>query len=149
MRISSVIGILLSTLLLTACRPTPDAYDTQGNPVVFDSFRGQIVLINYFADWCKPCWQEIPELNKFYHQNKGKIKVFGVNADPLEAPQLNTIIKKMKIDFPVLAQDPGKKFDIMIESLPMTVIINIEGKKSKTLLGEQTVETLKQAIGNL
>jgi thiol-disulfide isomerase/thioredoxin len=134
---------------LTACKQPPDAYDTQGNPVLFDAFKGQYIVINYFAGWCKPCWMEMPVLNAFYHQHAGKVKVFGVNYDQSDNSHLKTLIQKMGIDFPVLTSDPGKKFGIIsAEGLPMTVIINPEGKKTKILMGEQTTETLTQAIAS-
>ncbi len=133
---------------LTACKPAPDAYDAQDNPVSFSAFRGQYILINYFAEWCKPCSTEIPALNAFYLQHKGKVMVFGVNYDRADDAKLKGIIKKMGIKFPVLKDDPGQKFGIMsVEGLPMTVVINPKGEKINSLMGEQTEKTLSQATG--
>jgi len=133
---------------LSACKPAPDAHDTQGNPISFSAYHGQYIFINYFAQWCKPCSTEIPALNAFYRQHKGKVMVFGVNYDRVDDAGLNNIIKKMGIHFPVLKNDPGQKFGMMnVEGLPMTVVINPKGEKIKTLMGEQTTETLTQAIG--
>lgn len=133
---------------LAACKPAPDAHDTQGNPVSFSAYHGQYILINYFAEWCKPCSTEIPALNAFYLQHKGKVMIFGVNYDRADNTKLNNIIKKMGIDFPVLNDDPSQKFGIMsVDGLPMTVVINPEGKKVNVLMGEQTAKTLTQATG--
>jgi thiol-disulfide isomerase/thioredoxin len=133
---------------LAGCKNSPDAYDTRGNPVYFSSLRGQYVVINYFAAWCKPCWNEMPVLNTFARQYAGKVTVLGVNYDHHENSQLTSLITQMGIEFPVLKNDPGKKFGIIhIEGLPMTVIINPAGKKHTILMGEQTLNSLRQATG--
>lgn len=144
--------ILCYAIILLACagcQSKPDAYDAQGNAIYFSRLQGQWIVINYWASWCKPCWQEIPEINQFYQMyTSQKINVFGVNYDGAKADQLPALIAKMHIAFPTLTQDPKKYFGIAhVSGLPTTIIINPQGKVVATLLGEQTVASLKKAIG--
>lgn len=142
--------LLFSCLLLTlcACQKKPDAYDNQGNPVYFSSYHGKWILINYWASWCHPCWQEVPELNAFAKQYPTQVKIFGVNYDHVDNNKLNDLIHKMNIQFENLTDDPGLKFGIdNIPALPTTVIINPQGKVATILTGEQTRQSLRETIG--
>ena len=115
--------------LLTACDSASSASlkndDLTSNDATSnDYWAGQWRLVNIWAEWCKPCWKEIPELNQFYAAQKDSdIKLLGFNFDELEPSELVVLKEKMSIDFPVLSQWPAvwTKPDVM--GLPATVII--------------------------
>ncbi len=143
---------LMSTALLTACDSASSVSlkndDLTSNDVTSnDYWAGQWRLVNIWAEWCKPCWKEIPELNQFYAAQKDSdIKLLGFNFDELEHEELVVLKEKMSIDFPVLSQWPAvwTKPDVM--GLPATVIIAPDNIIIDVLWGEQTVESLNVAI---
>ena len=144
---------LMSTAsLLTACDSASSASlkndDLTSNDATSnDYWAGQWRLVNIWAEWCKPCWKEIPELNQFYAAQKDSdIKLLGFNFDELEHEELVVLKEKMSIDFPVLSQWPAvwTKPDVM--GLPATVIIAPDNIIIDVLWGEQTVESLNVAI---
>jgi thiol-disulfide isomerase/thioredoxin len=143
--------ILLSFCLvmaLTACQRKPDNYDNQGNPVYFSQYQGKWILINYWASWCHPCWQEVPELNAFASHYAKQVKIFGVNFDHADSTTLNALMQKMHIQYSNLIDDPATRFGIdNIPALPTTIIINPQGKVATILTGEQTQESLRETIG--
>lgn len=121
-----------------------------GGNVPLRSLQGQVVLVNYWAVWCKPCREEIPELNHFAAEHKGNIAVFGVNFDAPEPDKNRAQAEKLGIEFPVLAADPAALWQQpQPQVLPATFVIDRQGNWSKTLFGPQTEETLKAAVAGL
>lgn len=155
----TLIGIIiLSALVLAGCeqQPQPEAKATSGNTIfttlknkqiTLKSLKGKWVVLNYWASWCKPCYKEIPALNAFAKKYKDKVVVMGISYDQLEPDQLPALVKKMKIEFTTLKYDPGMEVGIEhVPGLPATYIINPKGKLVKTLLGEQTENSLAKQI---
>ena len=134
-------------LWVAACeQPVFDIVDGPG--LVPSDLEGQWLVINYWATWCGPCITEIPELNEMHHNSEYPIKVLGVDFDaPVEVEAKRSAILKMKIDFPVLANDPAPRFGYGLpEVLPTTVIIDPSGAVSRTLVGPQTEASILAAI---
>ncbi|VXC67414.1 Thiol-disulfide isomerase or thioredoxin [Pseudomonas sp. 8Z] len=133
-----VMGICAG-LLLTACSEDfgPDQH---GRKVTADSLDGQWLVINYWAQWCAPCRTEIPELNVLAKTLQGQgAQVIGVNFDGLQGEELKQATDAFDIQFTVLAQDPAARFGLPHnDALPVTYIIDAEGKLRERLMGEQT-----------
>jgi thiol-disulfide isomerase/thioredoxin len=152
-RLSSVIPSLMRTVIfiaiatLTACSPDPDYHTADGKSGRFADHQGKWLMINYWAIWCKPCREEIPELNKFQQQYADQVTVMGVDFDQSPADKLQSLISELDIQFSVLSQDPSVFFGWnRPQGLPMTYVINPQGKLAATLEGPQTIESLSKAI---
>ncbi|MBA2657260.1 MAG: TlpA family protein disulfide reductase [Tatlockia sp.] len=121
--------------------------DLRGQTINFESLQGKWVFINYWASWCQPCIDEIMELNHFYAKNKDQVALFGVNYDLLSLPSQIALIKKFKINYPSLQQDPAQILGLGdIVGVPATFVFNPQGKLITTLYGGQTIESLTQII---
>ena len=102
-------------------------------------------MINYWAEWCKPCIKEIPELNRLAQQYP-TIKVLGVNFDGASGDELDRQIEKFGIAFPILATDPAAELGTSRPMvLPTTLILAPDGTLADTLVGPQTLESLLAA----
>lgn len=111
----------------------------------WDSLRGDWVLVNYWAEWCKPCLEEIPELNAL-DQSKN-ITVLGVNFDGIEGQELVQLGQKMDIEFTMLAEDPGPTFGWTVPvALPATFIVDPRGELLEARFGPQTEHQLLDLI---
>ena len=118
----------------------------EGAPLAWSELRGQWVLVNYWAEWCKPCLKEIPELNAL-SQNPA-ITVLGVNFDGIVDAELRRLGERMGIGFDLLNQDPGPQFGWQTPiALPATLVINPQGELQQVLFGEQTQASIRAAIG--
>ncbi len=130
-------------LLLAGCQPPAGPV---GNAALLESLRGQWVVINYWAKWCKPCIEEIPELNALDREHDD-ITVLGVNYDGATGEDLATQLRELRVAFPTLEQDPAELLGQPRPSvLPTTFIINPEGALVQALIGPQTLESLLAAI---
>lgn len=119
--------------------------DNQEIPM--SSLIGKWVFINYWASWCHPCVEEIPELNRFYEENKQNIAIFAVNYDALPLTEQLQLIKQVGIKYPSLKEDPAETLQLgEIRGVPVTFVFNPQGKLVKTLYGSQTKHTLKKIV---
>ena len=144
----------LLLISLTACQQAPVSktpevvFTTQTDSnISLKSLAGKWVVINFWASWCKPCYEEIPALNAFAKKFQDKALVLGVSYDHVQDDQLPALIAKMNIQFTTLKYDPSQALGIeTLAGIPATLIINPAGKLVETLYGEQTEASLEKAI---
>ncbi len=137
------IAMTLGLILLAGCQRQPPAEVD----LDLESRRGQWVVINYWAQWCKPCIHEIPELNALDREYV-EVTVLGVNYDQLSGEALAEQVGALGITFPTLTSDPSPALAIerpMV--LPTTVIVTPQGQLHASLIGPQTLASLVAAIG--
>lgn len=102
---------------------------------------GDWTFINYWAEWCKPCIREIPELNRL--NERDGYRVLGVNFDGATGEDLEGQIAALGVAFPTLAEDPGS--DLGLERprvLPTTLVLAPDGSLRHVLVGPQTADSL-------
>ena len=115
-------------------------------PMGLDHFRGQWLFVNYWAEWCAPCLEEIPELNAF-HAEQVDARVLGINYDRLEAPVMREQVAELDIRFPVAAGDPAELLNVSLpEVLPSTYVFDPEGRRVTVLRGPQDRTSLEAAM---
>lgn len=132
----------LVLIVLAACSPG----DVPGQSLRLESLSGQWVVINYWATWCKPCIQEIPELNAL--AALPGITVVGVNYDGATGEELAQQLQKLGIAFPTLDTDPAAQLGVSRpEVLPTSLVLDPGGKLASTLVGPQTLQSLAAATG--
>lgn len=136
-----------SCLFFAACgQPnTPVLMDATGQPL---ETSGHWLLINYWASWCKPCRQEIPELNELHHELASQsVKVLGYNFDQLEGAALLSAGEQLGIEFPLLSNAAISKLELPgVMGIPVTFLVNPQGQYSDHLSGEQTRASLLAAL---
>lgn len=141
----------LKFMLIVACLFTlvgcaPDATDIYGRPINISNYRGKWVVINYWATWCGPCMQEIPELNQLATNYKNDVVVLGVNYDGLNNTVLRSLAQGYQVQYYFLKAFPISKWGENPKSLPVTYIIDPKGNLYKTLLGPQTLANFQAAM---
>ncbi|OEY67823.1 TlpA family protein disulfide reductase [Marinobacter sp. X15-166B] len=137
--------LMLAVLVLGGCSKTE--FDTaDGATLEWDSLRGQWVLVNYWAEWCKPCLEEIPELNALHRARH--VTVLGVNFDGIQGQQLRELGNQMGITFTLLTDDPGPGFGWQRPvALPATLVVNPDGDLVEARFGPQTERELNELMG--
>lgn len=133
-------------LALSGCNSV-ELENADGTRVSWESYRGQWVLVNYWAEWCKPCLEEIPELNLL--DKAPEITVLGVNYDRIGGAPLKELGRRMGIEYTMLAKDPGSEFGWnMPVALPATFLVDPSGELVETRFGPQTEDDIRTLIGN-
>lgn len=112
-------------------QPAPDftLRASTGKNLKLSEFRGQVVMINFWATWCAPCREELPHLDRLYQQyRKAGFALLGVNIDdnPRAAQQM---AEQLGVRFPVLfdaTKQVSKRYDV--DAMPTTLIVDRDGK---------------------
>ena len=136
-------------LLFTAisCSNPDDFYYINGQGGKITDYKGKWLLINYWAEWCKPCIEEVPELNRFYSQHAESYAMLSVSFDPISSEELNQQMLKFNMQYPMIVSSPKPNLGIKMPGmLPANYILSPEGKVFGPLLGPQTVESLLKAF---
>jgi thiol-disulfide isomerase/thioredoxin len=111
--------------------------DLNGSHHQLSDYRGNVVLINFWATWCAPCRDEMPSIQRLKEKLAGRpFTVLAVNLDEPET-RIRKFLSGMKIDFIVLL-DPHRKVAKAWDArfLPVSFIIGPDGKVRYTLVGE-------------
>lgn len=141
------VAALWMALLLAACNPV-DYTTLAGEEGRFADWQGRWTLINYWAEWCRPCLEEIPELNELARQWQGQVAVYGVNFDGGSAADQRAQSERLGIGFAVLQDDPAAALGWpRPEVLPTTVVLDPDGQVHAILHGPQTRHQLEQVLG--
>jgi peroxiredoxin len=100
-----------------------------GQAVSLAQYKGQVVMLNFWASWCGPCRQEMPLLEDIYKKyNKLGFTLIGVNVEP-DSNAANDWLKQTPVSFPILYDKDSKVSKLYdVEGMPSTVIIDRAGK---------------------
>lgn len=136
-----VLTILLAAMLISCSPPPPAA----GTGPLLDNGRWK--LINYWATWCGPCRDEIPELNTFVHEQREQLDGYAVNFDGVTGAELVVQATELNIEFTLLEDDPAAQLGYARPTvLPTTLLIDPAGEIKARLLGPQTAASLREAM---
>jgi thiol-disulfide isomerase/thioredoxin len=111
--------------------PDFEAKTSDGKDIKLSDYAGKVVLIDFWASWCPPCREEMPELIKFYKKhNDPQFQLIAINIDN-NTENMNHFLEKLfpKPSFPIVVDNNQKipsLFDI--EAMPTTIFIDKKGK---------------------
>jgi peroxiredoxin len=100
-----------------------------GENLRLSEYRGDVVLINFWATWCGPCRQEMPLLDDLYgrYQRVG-FSLLGVNIDD-DSRRAMQMVQELGVNFPVLFDESKEVSKLYkVEAMPVTVLIDREGR---------------------
>lgn len=109
--------------------------------------RGQWVVVNFWATWCAPCLQEMPELSAL-HAMRSNVEVVGLAYEDIELGEMQAFLKEHPVAYPIAIIDtfsPPKDFATP-RGLPMTYLIGPDGKVARQFLGPVNAQEIEQAI---
>ncbi|MDG4553821.1 MAG: TlpA disulfide reductase family protein [Candidatus Competibacter sp.] len=151
---------LLLSVLLTGCEQNVTATKTASPAPAFalerldgptahfpEQYRGQVVAIRFWADWCPYCHAEMQALEPVYrrHREQG-LAILAVNV--LQPPEtVRTFVQGLDISYEALLDPQGEVTrDYRVMGLPMTFIVDRKGVIRARIVGESTPEVFEQAI---
>ena len=111
-------------------QPAPDfaLKSSTGENLRLSEYRGDVVMINFWATWCGPCRQEMPLLDELYarYQRVG-FNLLGVNIDD-DSRRAMQMIDELGVSFPILFDARKEVSELYaVEAMPVTVLVDREG----------------------
>ena len=124
--------LVVVALLLMAGGASADSFlfkDLQGHEQRLQDYRGKWVLVNFWATWCPPCLEEIPDLMELHEAHKkSDLVVIGVALDSTRESVVEFVAKK-KISYPVVFGDYDMAAQVgEVEALPTSYLYDPAGK---------------------
>ena len=143
--------LVISVLYAVTASAEPVDYslpDVHGKKHSLADYRGKWVVVNYWATWCPPCQEEIPDLVEFHDRHKDKdAVVIGINFEDIGEEQLSAFVDSFLISYPILRSEPLAETPLgTIPGLPTTFIIAPDGSPVARQVGPVTGKQLDEYI---
>jgi thiol-disulfide isomerase/thioredoxin len=102
---------------------------TQGERFqVSENVGKKVIVLNFFATWCGPCREEMPELNRYFNEHKAEsFLLVGVDAEEKQ-DRVDGFLKELKVDFPAGIDEGPIQKQYGVSAFPTTVVIGVDGK---------------------
>jgi len=122
--------------------------DVNGKKHSLADYKGKWVIVNYWATWCPPCQEEIPDLVEFHDRHKDDdAVVIGINFEDIGEEQLSAFVDSFLISYPILRSEPLAETPLgTIPGLPTTFIIAPDGSPVARQVGPVTGQQLDDYI---
>jgi thiol-disulfide isomerase/thioredoxin len=124
--------------------------DAEGKQQPLKQWQGKILVVNFWATWCPPCREEMPELSQLQEQYRGhNLAVVGISVE--NVTQIRDFVKTLPVSYPLLAGDMdamnlGASLGNDKSVLPYTLIIKADGSIAKTHFGRINKALLEQTL---
>lgn len=125
--------------------------DPAGKPEALSKWKGQLLVVNFWAPWCAPCVAEMPELSTLA-EGHARAKVIGIGID--SPSNIAEFAGRHKIAFPLYTAgmngtDLARNLGNVSGGLPFTVVIGPDGQVRKTYLGKLKFEQFKKDLASM
>ena len=127
--------------------------DAAGQTHSLSEWRGKVLLVNFWATWCPPCVEEMPELVELQNSLASKnLQIVGIGVD--SPSNIQQFTKKYQISYPILVAgmqgtDISRELGNQAGGLPFTVLIDTSGNVRQTYLGRLNINKVKSDLNNL
>ena len=103
--------------------------DLDGEIVSTANLHGKVVLLNFWATWCPPCRDEIPEMIELSKRFKDRLQIVGVSMDDAPADEVKQFARNIGIDYPIVMGSRTLSMEYGgVPALPTSFVINTDGK---------------------
>ncbi|MDB5354255.1 MAG: Redoxin domain protein [Phycisphaerales bacterium] len=123
--------------------PALDSYKLEGK--LPDTLKGRVILLDFWASWCRPCKESFPAMQELHKQYAGRgLTIIAVNVDE-KREDMDRFLKAANVSFTVV-RDPGQKLVAAadVPAMPTSFLIDRSGKIRSVHKGFVRDETMKQ-----
>jgi thiol-disulfide isomerase/thioredoxin len=135
-------------LLAGACSAQAFSFtDSNGKTHTLEQYKGKWVLVNFWATWCPPCREEIPDLIALHENKKNNLVVIGVAMDYSDPKEVLRFADQMKMSYPLVLGNYKLSDQVgSVPGLPTTYLYNPHGKQVAYNVGAVTREAIERYI---
>jgi thiol-disulfide isomerase/thioredoxin len=138
--------LLLALTVLPAAAADFSLTDSAGKLHRLSDYRGKWVIVNFWATWCPPCLEEIPDLVAITESRKD-VQVFGVAMEFQDAKQVLQFTEGMFVNYPIVLDDRKTADQIgKVAGLPTTFIYDRQGKLAVRHVGKITRKQIERLL---
>ncbi|MCC6165526.1 MAG: TlpA family protein disulfide reductase [Acidobacteria bacterium] len=128
-----------------------DVVDMDGRRWTAADLRGRVVVVDFWATWCAPCWTEIPWLRRIHERyGDGRVRVIGVSLDTTERRTLVAWMNQRRVDWPQMWDARGYDGDLArrfgVDTLPRSLLIAPDGRVVATDLRSDRLLTAVETL---
>jgi thiol-disulfide isomerase/thioredoxin len=142
--------LILSLLAVAAVAAAADNFkltDAQGNKHSLADYRGKWLIVNFWATWCPPCLEEIPDLVSVKEARKD-VEVIGIAMEFQDARQVLQFAEGMFVNYPIVLGDRQISESVgRVDGLPTTFIFDPQGKLAERHVGKITRKQIERVVG--
>jgi len=121
--------------------------DSKGKTHSLAQYKGKWVLVNFWATWCPPCLEEIPDLVALHENKKPNLVVLGVAMDYRDGKMVKEFSDQMMVSYPIILGDQKMAAQVgAIPGLPTTYLYNPQGKVVAYNVGALTRAAVEKYI---
>jgi len=140
--------IIISFFIFTGCKSTSGDFtltDLDGNEISLSDFNGKVLILNFWATWCPPCREEIPDFVEVYDEYESEdVQFIGVSNEDIST--LRSFVEDYNISYPILIDDENIMGKWGISAIPTTFVFDKNGQIISKSVGMMTREQLVNII---
>ena len=118
-----------------------------GNEVPLNTHMGKAVFLVFWASWCVPCVEEVPNINSIYQRFRHEgLQVISLNVENLSDKKLKRIIQRLRIRYPVGRPSADLMRDFNVNAIPASYLYNRSGALVREWIGPPSAGELNNAV---
>jgi thiol-disulfide isomerase/thioredoxin len=124
--------------------------DLDGEVISTASWHGKVVLLNFWATWCPPCRDEIPELIELSNRYKDRLQIIGVSMDDAPPEEVREFAKHEGITYPIVMGSRAISAEYGgVPALPTSFVVNTDGRIVQKHTGLYPIEVYDSEVRSL
>ena len=120
--------------------------DQKDQKISIKDFKGNLVLLNFWATWCEPCKEEMPSLDRLQNNSElNNIKIFPINISQESLKKIDNFFQELNIEYldPYFDAPTTLAKTLSLRGVPTSIFFNLEGKEFARIMGSIDFDNLE------
>ena len=120
--------------------------DQKDQKISIEDFKGNLVLLNFWATWCEPCKEEMPSLDRLQNNSElNNIKIFPINISQESLKKIDNFFQELNIEYldPYFDAPTTLAKTLSLRGVPTSILFNLEGKEFARIMGSIDFDNLE------
>ena len=120
--------------------------DQKDQKISIKDFKGNLVLLNFWATWCEPCKEEMPSLDRLQNNSElNNIKIFPINISQESLKKIDNFFQELNIEYldPYFDAPTTLAKTLYLRGVPTSILFNLEGKEFARIMGSIDFDNLE------